>query len=76
MLCCWFVVGLIKEELVEEELVEEDSEEKAEHRERERQCIGFGFYKSFITFFFFFNIMLMWKIVGDSEASVLYIVFL
>ena len=48
MLCCWFVVGLIKEELVEE-----DSEEKAGHRERERQCIGFGFYKSFITFFFF-----------------------
>ena len=41
MLCCWFAMGLIKEELVEEELVEEGREEKAEHRDRERQSIRF-----------------------------------
>ena len=49
MLCCWFAVGLIKEELVKEELVEEGREEKAEHREVEHQVL-----KSFITFFLFF----------------------
>ena len=49
MLCCWFAVGLIKEELVKEELVEEGREEKAEHREVEHRVL-----KSFITFFLFF----------------------
>ena len=44
MLCCWFAVGLIKEELVEE-----GREEKAEHREVEHWVL-----KSFITFFLFF----------------------
>ena len=35
MLCYWFVVGLIEEELVEEEGIEE----MAEHCEREMQSI-------------------------------------
>ena len=54
MLCCWFVVGLI-----EEELVEEGREEMVEHRERERQSIVKGkaseyrvYYVFFVDFFF------------------------
>ena len=35
MLCCWFAMGLI-----EEELVEEGREEMAKHCVRERQSIG------------------------------------
>ena len=58
MLCCWFAMGLMKEELVEE-----GREEKAEN----------WIWKSFITFFFFFNIVLTWKIVRVSKTSVLYI---
>ena len=75
MLCCWFAVGLIEEELVKEGRVE-----KVEHHERERQSIVFR--KVLLRFFFFavfllcfvlfFNIVLMWKIVGVSEVSVIY----
>ena len=36
MLCCWFAVGLIEEELVEEK----GKEEMVEYCERERQSIG------------------------------------
>ena len=74
MLCCWFVVGLI-----EEELVEEGREEMVEHRERERQSIVKGkaseyrVYYVFLLVLFFFNIMLMWKIVGALKISVIYI---
>ena len=56
MLCCWFVVGLI-----EEELVEEGREDMANHHERERQSIesqnivkGKGLSIELLRFFFFF----------------------
>ena len=47
MLCCWFAMGLIEEELVKEGRVE-----KVEHHERERQSIVFG--KVLLRFFFCF----------------------
>ena len=72
MLCYWFVVGLIEKELVEE-------------AGKRRQSIGrqrIGFRKVLLRFFFFvfcflffflINIVLTWKIVGASKASVIYI---
>ena len=72
MLCCWFAVGLI-----EEELVEKGREEMAEHRERrkgEHRVLENFYYVFFICFLFlFFNIVLMWKFVGALKASVLYV---
>ena len=46
MLCRWFAMGLIKEELVEE-----GREDMADHRGRERQSIA----RQTNFFFFFFN---------------------
>ena len=52
----------------------------ANHRERERQSIvkwkAFEYqvyYVFWLVFFFFFNIVMTWKIMGASKASVLYI---
>ena len=83
MLCFWFAVGLIEEELVKEELAKEGRQEMAEHRERERQSIRqsivkgkvseYRVYYVFLLVLFFFNIMLMWKIVGALKISVIYI---
>ena len=81
----WFVVGLIEEELVEEGrtciLVKEKVEhnerilvkERVEHHEREGRASGSGFRKVLLLLLLFFNIVLTWKIVGVSEASVIYI---
>ena len=56
------------------EMVEEEKARSAFWRKRS-QSTGFGFKKSFILYiyiFFFFNIVLTWKIVGVSEILVLY----
>ena len=50
MLCCWFAMGLIKEELVEE-----GREDMADHRGRERQSIA----RQTSLFFFFLIINFM-----------------
>ena len=39
--------------------------------EKEGKASGSGFRKSLLCFFFFNNILLMWKIVGVSKALVL-----
>ena len=41
--------------------------------EREGKASGSGFRKSLLCFFFFYNILLMWKIVGALKVSVLYV---
>ena len=50
MLCCWFAVGLI-----EEELVKKGREEMAEHRERRKaeHWVLENFYYGFFVFFVF-----------------------
>ena len=56
------------------EMVEEEKARSAFWRKRS-QSTGFGFKKSFILYiyiFFFFNIVLTWKIVGVSEILILY----
>ena len=56
MLCGWFAVGLIKEELVEE-----GREEMADHRERESLWVSglLRFFVVVVFFFFFLNIVLI-----------------
>ena len=73
MLCYWFGMGLI-----EEELVEEGREDLANHHERKRQSIGRrstvkGKGLSIELLHFFFNVVLTWKIVRVSETLVIYI---
>ena len=65
MLCCWFAVGLMKEELVEEGRAcifvfgEKKAElrervlvkEKVQHHEREGKASGLGFRKVLLLFF-------------------------
>ena len=41
--------------------------------EREGKASGSGFRKSLLCFFFFYNILLMWKTVGASKVSILYV---
>ena len=60
--------------LIEEELVEKGREEMAKHCER-RKAEHRVLENFYYVFFFFFNIMLMWKFVRASKALVLYVYF-